>query len=246
MRMLTEKVIRKIWSRCIGAADSCISEYDFYLSTEQREDILKYLTSQKESLLTRIPEGATLSREQINKIEADISKELKGQTHKLVMENALPNMKSRLKLLETMTDQLELLKNKVQRGGFQYKGLDKSGWGGADVIVTADTTIDPKKSHDIIVLISNPRPLTRLMESLRDICKPILNHVNKYGFYGMIAEISNQYISEKGDPGNEQAEMLELVVNAVMELIGSEKEWTETRFKTRFRQLEESTPTRAM
>jgi len=189
--MLTEKVIRKIWGRCIGTVDRYISRFNFYLSKEQHEDILKSLTSQKESLLSHLPEGATLSKEQINKIEADIYNALKGQAHKYVLENALPNMKSRLKLLENMLDQLGLLKNKIQQGGFRYRTSGKSGWGGADVVVTADASINPKESHDKIVLIRNPRPLTRLMESLRDICKPYLCYANKYAFYGRIANIAN-------------------------------------------------------
>lgn len=212
MHMLTEKVIRKIWGRCIRAADGCISEYDFYLSAEQREDILKSLTSQKESLITRLPEGSTLSKEQINEIEVDIYNELKCQAYKQVREYALPNMKARLKLFEKMKDELELLKKKVQQGGFRYKSLGRSGWMGADVTVTSDSTIDPKESHDLIVLIKNPIPLTRLMESLRDICAPYLNFANKYGFYGTIAVLANHYIAKKGDPGNEQKEMLALIL----------------------------------
>jgi len=215
MRMLTEKVRRIIWGRCIGAADNYTKEYILYLTEEQHEDILKSLTSQKESLISRLPEGAELSKEQINKIEADIYKVLKGQAHKYVLENALPNMKAELKLFEIMMDQLELLKKKVQQGGFRYKGSDKSGWGGADVVVTADSTIDPRESHDKIVLISNPRPLTRLMESLRDICKPYLNYANKYSFYGRIADIANHYIAKNGDPGIDQKEMLTLILEDV-------------------------------
>ena len=219
MRMLTEKIIRKIWGRCIGAADSYISEFNLYLSKEQRENILISLTFQKELLLTRLPEGATLSKEQINEIEADIYKELKGQAHKYVLENALPNMKSRLKLLENMLDQLELLKNKIQQGGFRYKASGKSGWGGADVVVTADSSIDPKKTHDKIVLINNPRPLTRLMESLQVIGKPYLIYANKYGFYGRIADMANRYIAKNGDPGIDQKEMLALIIEDVTKII---------------------------
>jgi len=215
MPMLTEKVIRKIWGRCIGSTESYISKFNIYLSKEQHEDILKSLTCQKESLLSHLPEGATLSKEQINEIEADIYKALKGQAHKYVLENALPNMKSRLKLLENMLDQLELLKNKIQQGGFRYRTSGKSGWGGADVVVTADASIDAKASHDKIVLISNPRPLTRLMESLRDICKPYLSYANKYAFYGRIANIANHYVTKNGDPGDDQKEMLELILKDV-------------------------------
>lgn len=215
MRMLTEKTRRKIWGRCIGAADSYISEFNFYLSNEQHDNILKSLTSQKESLLSRLPEGAELSKEQINKIEADIYKVLKGQAHKYVLENALPNMKSRLKLLDNMLDKLGLLNSKIKQGGFRYRVSDKSGWMGADVMVTADSSIDPKESHDVIVLINNPQPLTRLMESLQVICKPYLNYANKYGFYGRIAAIANRYITKNGDPGDDQKKMLALILEDV-------------------------------
>ena len=215
MRLLTENMIRKIWGRCIGAADSYIEEYMLYLSEEQHEDILKSLTSQKETLLSDLPDGATLSKEQLSEIEQSIRKVIEGQAQKRVIEYALPNMKSRLKLLENMLDQLELLKNKIQQGGFRYKTSGKSGWGGADVVVTADASINPKESHDKIVLISNPRPLTRLMESLRDICKPYLNYTNKYAFYGRIANIANHYVTQNGDPGDDQKEMLVLILEDV-------------------------------
>jgi len=215
MRMITENVVRKIWSRCIGSADSYISKFDFYLSEEQHEYILKSLTSQKESLLSHLPKGGKLSKEQVNEIEEDIYKALKGQAHKHVLENALPNMKAELKLLGKMIDQLELLKKKIQQGDFRYKGSDKSGWVGADVVVTADSTIDPRESHEKIVLISNPRPLTRLMESLRDICNPYLNYVNKYEFYGRIADIANHYIAKNGDPGIDQKELQMLIIEDV-------------------------------
>ena len=215
MRMLTEKVIRKIWGRCIGGADSYLSQYNFYISKEQHEGVMQSLISQKNTFLACLPEGAALSKEQISKIEESIYKSLKDQAQKQVKEYALPNMHARLKALEKMIEQIEQLKQKVQQGSFRFKKNDMYGWSGADVLVTADASIDPKESHDKIVLISNPRPLTRLMESLRDICKPYLSYANKYAFYGRIANIANHYVTKNGDPGDDQKEMLALILKDV-------------------------------
>lgn len=185
-----------------------------------------------------MPEGAALSKEQISKIKESIYKSLKDQAQKQVKEYALPNMHARLKALEKMIEQIELLKQKVQQGSFRFKKNDMYGWSGADVMVTADASIDPKESHDKIVLISNPRPLTRLMESLCDICKPYLNYVNKYGFYGRIADIANQYVTKNGDPGDDQKEMLALIIQDIMKNVTKDIEL----FKTEIEQLVKDDP----
>jgi hypothetical protein len=228
--MITDKQKKKIWHRCYHNAVGLVNNYQPWLSN-QAEDVREHLKSKKEELFQNVPEPQQMGKKSLCEYEEAINQCTRIITLKMIKEIALPNMKRYKDALEKIICLLDELKVTLKSVKFNCQKREKHGWVGADVCVTSDSTIDPTTSHDKIVLISNPEPLTMLMISLRNICKSYLNFTNKYHFYGMIAEISNQYISEKGDPGDEQAEMLELVVNAVMELIGSEKKWTETRFR---------------
>lgn len=70
---------------------------------------------------------------------------------------------------------------------------------GADVIIThASDPIEPV-GGDIVVKTSHAKRLSALIFTLKDIFSTKIDYLNKYAFYGRLAEAANKYLKESPD-----------------------------------------------
>lgn len=70
---------------------------------------------------------------------------------------------------------------------------------GADVIIThASASIEPDGDY-IVVKTAHARRLSALIFTLKDIFSTKIDYLNKYAFYGRLAEAANKYLKENPD-----------------------------------------------
>lgn len=70
---------------------------------------------------------------------------------------------------------------------------------GADVIIThASDPIEPDDG-DIVVKTAHAHRLSALIFTLKDIFSTKIDYLNKYAFYGRLAEAANKYLKENPD-----------------------------------------------
>jgi len=88
-------------------------------------------------------------------------------------------------------------------------------WGGADVVIgpssrpmPADEGFYPDAQY---VATKHHRELSWLFEQLRDLFTPYVDFMNKYEFYGRLADSANRFITKSGD--DEQTEVLRAVLH---------------------------------
>jgi hypothetical protein len=88
-------------------------------------------------------------------------------------------------------------------------------WGGADVVIGPPPrpvpTVDGFYPDPDYVATKHHRELSWLFEQLRDLFTPYVDFMNKYEFYGRLADSANRFITKSGD--DEQTEVLRAVLH---------------------------------
>ena len=113
--------------------------------------------------------------------------------------------------MNELKDQLTRLRNQVLAGAI---GTARD-WGGADVVIgppprpvpTADGFY-PDRDY---VATKHHRELSWLFEQLRDLFVPYIDYMNKYEFYGRLADSANRFIVKYGD--EEQRNVIQAVLH---------------------------------
>jgi hypothetical protein len=90
-----------------------------------------------------------------------------------------------------------------------------SDWGGADVVIgplpRPVPTTDGFYPDPDYVATQHHRELSWLFEQLRDLFVPYIDHIDKYEFYGRLADSANRFITTNGD--EVQREVLHAVLH---------------------------------
>ncbi len=90
---------------------------------------------------------------------------------------------------------LELLKEKILNDEYIK---EKGEWGGAGIIVTSNKEDDRKA--DIKIITKHAKPITYLLNKLKDIYKEHINYSNKREFYAYIVNlIGREELEEEDD-----------------------------------------------
>lgn len=88
-------------------------------------------------------------------------------------------------------------------------------WGGADVVIGPPPrpvpTVDGFYPDPDYVATKHHRELSWLFEQLRDLFTPYVDFINKYEFYGRLADSANRFITKYGD--DEQIAVLRAVLH---------------------------------
>ena len=101
--------------------------------------------------------------------------------------------------MNDLKDKLTYLRDQVLAGAY---GTARD-WGGADVVigppprpVPTDGGFYPDAEY---VVTKHHQELSWLFEQLRDLFAPHIDFINKYEFYGRLADSANSYLEEDGD-----------------------------------------------
>ncbi len=112
---------------------------------------------------------------------------------------------------------LMILKQQIEEGFIQKAETE---WGGADVAVVKEypeTRKDGFYPDPQFVVTSFSLELSWVLEQLRDIFSDALDYMNKYEFYGQLANAAVKYIEVHGDQNPK--ELLLAVVNEAESMI---------------------------
>ena len=101
--------------------------------------------------------------------------------------------------MNDLTDKLTHLREQVLTGAY---GIARD-WGGADVVIGPPPrpvpTADGFYPDYDYVATKHHRELSWLFEQLRDLFSPHIDFINKYEFYGRLADSANRFITKFGD-----------------------------------------------
>ena len=101
--------------------------------------------------------------------------------------------------MNDLKEQLKRLRNQVLVGAI---GASPD-WGGADVVIGPPPrpvpTVDGFYPDPDYVATKHHRELSWLFEQLRDLFAPYIDFMNKYEFYGRLADVANSHLEEEGD-----------------------------------------------
>ena len=104
--------------------------------------------------------------------------------------------------MNNLKDQLNRLRHQVLAGAI---GTSRD-WGGADVVIGPPPrpvpTADGFYPDPDYVATKHHRELSWLFEQLRDLFVPYIDYINKYEFYGRLADSANSHLEEEGDSEN--------------------------------------------
>lgn len=93
-------------------------------------------------------------------------------------------------------------------------------WCGADTQITSDFTYEPRgwsEKHDLLVRTRHAVALTWLIFELRDAFAPWLDHRNKCGFFGTLAQTALQHLSDHQPEADDACPLLRAVLGAAFE-----------------------------
>ena len=119
--------------------------------------------------------------------------------------------------MNDLKEQLKRLRNQVLVGAI---GASPD-WGGADVVIGPPPrpvpTVDGFYPDPDYVATKHHRELSWLFEQLRDLFAPYIDYMNKYEFYGRLADSANRFISTSGD--EVQQDVLQSVLHEANSLL---------------------------
>lgn len=148
----------------------------------------------------------SLVSEDLNKIREYIKSQRRESRYRFLCE--------RMKSVDDFMTSIRVLFSEVVDGDFpdeicrmmlrrkesreRVEGKPYIPWQGADVIIT-DENIDSYHGGKELVVTKYASSLFHLFVTLRDLDPGVLNHMNKYEFYGRMAVSVKQYVKENGD-----------------------------------------------
>lgn len=95
-------------------------------------------------------------------------------------------------------------------------------WKGADVIISQHP-LQEYRGGSTVVVTEHAAALAKLFENLRDLGSGTLNYLNKYQFYGEIAEIVNVLLDSEKEPTE-----LEVLLAALESAESTLTEWSKS------------------
>lgn len=145
--------------------------------------------------------------------------------NKFVIEIAFqPMEEERQETISNILQNVKTLHSDIQNGIIDLNKVDTliklEEWGGAGVIISSDRSREGHEG-DLVVHTNNAKTITWLMCRLRDIASESINYLNKYEFYGKIAENVQKYIEKNGDSKESLQDLLIHLLDDVIFMIKS-------------------------
>ena len=146
---------------------------------------------------------------------------------KSIMEIAFqPMEEKRQETIDSILENIKNLRSDIKTGIIDLDKIDTSSqigeWGGAGVIISSDRSREGHEG-DLVVHTNHAKTITWLMFRLRDIASGIIDYMNKYEFYGKIAESAPKYIEKNGDSKEIRQDLLIYLLDEISCLIESWK-----------------------
>ena len=127
-------------------------------------------------------------------------------------------------LLKDMIKKVAELLDLVSAGKIDLKNIkidhEPEEWRGADVIITSDFSGEISTKY-IVVRTVNAKQVTWLMIQLRKLCSDYIDYLNKYEFYGTIAENAIAYIEKHGDKVTDKKMLIQNLLSRVIDFFNN-------------------------
>jgi hypothetical protein len=247
-----EKEKNKLYNVCLNQLKSDFSRNDYRLPRllhSPRTETIAQAKLNKGDLLQQL-ELKSLHHRDMDQFKAEVSQQMAEVSQQMFADaiqmarERLPTHNGYLARLEAILSTYESLQANIEQNGGQlrkqYEGKKKfQFWGGAGVIVSAGKRYRQKHTFDlsggqrmimlsssgdadVVVGTDRPHPIVWLMYTLRDLTSEYLDYMNKYEFYGRVAETAQTQLYE--DPSIEDKDLLLACLETAREIVTTRKE----------------------
>lgn len=215
--MLSEKQKKTVFKQCL---------HDLQKTEEIRNhlEIVDYYKNNRDRVLSLIDDFSA-GEESLESYKEKLGKFLAFISQSVIETAFQPMEEEHQETMENILQNIDNLRSDIMVGIIDLDKIDTSSqleeWGGAGVIISSDRSREGYEG-DLIVHTKHSKTITWLMCRLRDIASESVNYLNKYEFYGKIAECAKKDIEKNGDT---KESLKSLLIHQLDEAISLLRSW---------------------
>jgi hypothetical protein len=217
--MLNEKDQRKIFNKCFNQLKSTLSSQPYAITS-----LFESLKRKRDKIVTKVTLPESEHHKQITEYENDIMLALREELNSMIHDGPIKDATEYTEVLRGEIEKVSKLSDEVSTGKIDIENIkidnEMKEWRGADVIITSNYSEEISSKY-IVVRTVNAKQVTWLMIQLRELCTNYINYLNKYEFYGTIAENAIAFIEKHGDKDSNSKVMIIHLLNQVIVLLWS-------------------------